>query len=791
MRVLTEGTRLADRYTLIRRLGAGGMAEAWLAEDQRAQYRVVLKFLAAVLAGDPARRRLFHQEWQTASRLMHAHIVRVFEYHDDPDGPYYAQQFIDGPEIRAVAGQPPIDALRPFGLVADALRYAHAKGLVHRDIKASNVLLDRRGLPYLIDFGVAAIQGAADAGGGTTIAASPQQRAGESPQAADDVWSLGVLIHETLSGNPPPPAVSGNEAFSSIDAAVDGSPVPQEVQRLVRDMLLPEPDKRPSAEQVALRLREAGITAGPARIRSGITPPLADTEIEAEALPSIRPLRPLPPDAASRAPTAASDAPSGRGVSPRVAFGGLAVLLAVVLTVVFWLPNAIDGERAQDTDEPTAGQEADSDAETADDNTGAGDPVEDIDPASEAALKSATDEALGDLLSRLERLRYRGIERWGGQTYLNVLDVYEQGDKAYLEKDYKLAGDRYSEASRMLEPFFDRVDGVFAETMDAARAAFSAGDHADAVRLYDLAVAITPGNTEAEQGLLRARKLSSVLDLVDQALTFENDLDLQAAKLAFEKALELDPAWQPAATGLERVLEAIRQRSFEQRMTEGLEALAVGNYPSARAAFDAAKALKPDSQQPVDGLLRVDQEIRLGNIRRLEEQATAEENNEEWQAAIATYEEISKIDADLQFVREGLARARERATIHERLAGFIGDPDSLSAPATMQAATQLLLQVTTMTPTGPRLEDQKNELSRLLKRAATPLTVQLVSDNATEVSIFRVGKLGTFTTQELSLRPGAYVATGSRIGFRDVRLEFRVAPEIQPEPIVIKCEERI
>ncbi|MGH8168872.1 MAG: hypothetical protein ACREQ1_16655, partial [Woeseiaceae bacterium] len=69
--------------------------------------------------------------------------------------------------------------------------------------------------------------------------------------------------------------------------------------------------------------------------------------------------------------------------------------------------------------------------------------------------------------------------------------------------------------------------------------------------------------------------------------------------------------------------------------------------------------------------------------------------------------------------------------------------------------------------------------------------VQLVSDNATEVSIFRIGKLGTFTTQELSLRPGAYVATGSRIGFRDVRLEFRVAPEIEAEPIVIKCEERI
>jgi hypothetical protein len=78
-----------------------------------------------------------------------------------------------------------------------------------------------------------------------------------------------------------------------------------------------------------------------------------------------------------------------------------------------------------------------------------------------------------------------------------------------------------------------------------------------------------------------------------------------------------------------------------------------------------------------------------------------------------------------------------------------------------------------------------------LKRAATPLAVVLVSDNQTEVSIFRVGKLGTFQNRELSLRPGSYVATGSRPGYRDVRLEFRVAPEIDLKPITVACEEPI
>ena len=92
---------------------------------------------------------------------------------------------------------------------------------------------------------------------------------------------------------------------------------------------------------------------------------------------------------------------------------------------------------------------------------------------------------------------------------------------------------------------------------------------------------------------------------------------------------------------------------------------------------------------------------------------------------------------------------------------------------------------------GPRLEDQKKELSRLLKRAATPLPVRLISDNLTEVSVFKVGRFGTFANRHLELLPGNYVAVGIRPGYRDVRVEFRVAPEVDMVPIVVQCEEQI
>ena len=388
-------------------------------------------------------------------------------------------------------------------------------------------------------------------------------------------------------------------------------------------------------------------------------------------------------------------------------------------------------------------------------------------------------------------MRYRAVDRWGGQPYLDAVDTYAQGDAAYLSRNYAQAGDRYREALLLLDPLFDRIDEVFAETLAAAKDAFAVPNPSEAVRLFDLAVAITPGHREAAAGLARALNLESVLNLTAQGVRFEKDIDLDAAKLAFEKALELDALWEPAVAGLARVRIAVKQMSFDMRMTEGLDALGVDDFASARAAFNAAAVLDPTSRQPADGLLQVDQGIRLANIRRLEQEARSLDEDEQWETSVAVYKEILGIDADLQFAKEGLQYANSRAALHNRLQALIDDPDTLSDQVSVQNATRMLLEVARVSPMGPRLEEQKIELSRLLKRAATPLKVQLISDNATNVAIFKVGKFGSFSMQELELRPGVYVAVGNRPGYRDVRLEFRVAPEIEMKPIVIQCEEQI
>jgi len=784
-RVLSDGTRLANRYTLARRLGRGGAAETWLATDRITRASVALKILVDDRVGTDALRR----EWQLAIRLMHAHIVRAFEFHED-DGAFYSLQFIDGPDISALTGAPPADSLPPVALIADALRYAHAKGVVHRDLKAANILLDHNGAPYLIDFGVAATRGD-DPGGGSLIAASPQQLSGAEADPADDIFALGGLVYELVSGRSPWSSQDTAQDILEREppplAAADGSAVPAGLQDLVARMLDKDASQRPDAESVANRLAELGYAPAAAPKRYVASAGGVRDEV-IETREAVRPLRQSP-----RAPSAAGTA-SSSGMSPRTLGISLGVLLLLLLGVVFLLPKTVETpgvEPATDTTAPaeapaaTAREEQEPEIEfneNIDDLSGRDQRVQD---------RAATEEVLGELLAKMDTLESRAVQRWGGLRFARAQAVYAEGDEAYLARDYATASQKYREAIEIVEPLLDEVDKVFESTYTEARAALEAADPVEAVRLFDLAAAISPGHRGAQEGLQRARNLETVLSLMDQGLAHEKQLELQAARQSFERAVELDPAWEPAQVALERVRGTITQMEFDMRMTEGLTALAEGDYLGARAAFRMAEKLKPGSPEPADGLMQVDQGMRLQDIKALERKAEQQEQAEEWSDATATYERILELDSNLAFAQDGIVRTRQMEALHETLDKFIAEPDSLSRPSTMQSATGLLLDITRMEDIGPRLADRRDELSRLLKRAATPLTVRFVSDNQTDVSIYKVGKLGSFDEHELRLRPGTYVAVGIRPGYRDVRREFRVAPEIDMEPIVVRCEEPI
>ncbi len=783
LRELRPGAELLDRYRLKRRLGRGGEAETWLAADRMTGASVALKILS-----DPGGNRgALHAEWQKAIRLVHPHIARVFEFHDDAAGAFYALQHVDGPTAAVLAGAAPGAVLPVIAAVADALRYAHAKGIVHRDVKADNVLLDANGAPYLIDFGVAAASGET-ARGGSPIAASPEQLDGKPAAATDDVFALGGLAYELLTGRA---AYAGQDLAQAIKtetpppvAANNGEPLTAAVTSLVAAMLAKEADARPSAQEVVETLTGAGFRPGtaPAALVAAPADGSAETTVEART-------------AALRKPAAGADAPAasspGRtGIPPFAVYGSLTALLLVLLAVVFYLPERVADAPTADTDagvSPPPAAEPDPDAASAPGEAASPPPARDA----RVEARQATEVVLGRLLSTMQTLEARAVERWGGLRYAQARSAYETGDRAFLDRNYETATVEYEKAIELLDPLLDEVNDVFADARARGLAALAEGDSTTALEAFDLAVAISPSDRQAQEGLERARNLDQVLALIASGERYEANLEFDLALEAYRRAGDIDPLWTAASDGVARVQAAAKQMEFDTRMSEGIAALGVEDYAAARAAFSRAEALRPGSSEPRDGLLQVDQAVRLQRIRSLENEAATLAAEERWEDAVGTYETILELDADLAFAQQGLADATRMVNIHRQFARYIAEPDSLSAPATMQRATNLIVSVTRLPEVGPRLDDQRNELSRLLKRAATPLTVEIVSDNATEVSIHKVGRLGSFSSRSLELRPGTYVAVGSRPGYRDVRVEFRVAPEQDMQPVVVRSEEPI
>lgn len=788
--MLEKGRQLAGRYTLIRRLGTGGMSDVWLARDDQAGSMVALKVLAARFAAEPAYRERLKKEWQLGLRMMHANIVRVFEFHDG-ERPFYSLQFIDGPDLGIVAGGELGEILGPIGLLADALRYAHAKGVVHRDLKASNVLLDNNGVPYLIDFGVAATGQADDLpGGGSRICLSPQQLRGSPPEAADDIFALGCLCAELISGKPPfgpEPTAESIEAAAPPDFSANR--VSEPLQSLLRAMLHRDPQERPDAATVGARFAEFGFAPRPVSRRMLPRKAAAMEGPNEQAVEAIKAVQPKP--------SAQVDKVMARrqGIDARTVYIALAITLAVALGVIFGLPKLVEkraaNSGAEATVEPIGVAPVDSPRQPRREVEFNENVDQELGISNSARVKAATDELLGELLSKLQRLELRGVERWAGQTYRRARELYASGDEAYLKGEYGDAGDRYRETITLLDPLLERIETVFEETMENARAAFVAGLADDAVRLFDTAVAISPGSAMAAAGLERARNLESVLLLMEQGAALEQDLDLEGAREAYQKALALDPDWPPAIAANTRIERSIIDWSFDERMSEGLGALALGDYAAARAAFRVAADIKPQATEPQDGLMQVENALRLERITDLKSRAEAMAATERWEDAVILYDEILQIEPGLDFANRDRATALERVKIHETIGGYIAEPDQLSDPVTLQKATLLLLQMARIKDSGPRLETQKTELSRLLKRANTLSQVTLVSDGLTDVVIYKVGKLGAFASREVELKPGTYVAVGSRSGYRDVRVEFKVGPEIDLQPIVVRCEEQI
>ena len=274
--LLEAGTELAG-YRVERLLGRGGMGLVYLASDTRLKRHVAVKLVAPELSLDPDFRRRFQTESELAASLEHPNVVPVYDAREADGQLLIAMRYVQGTDLRQLlAAEGPLAPARAIAIcqqVADALDAAHARGLVHRDVKPSNVLLDEQDRAYLTDFGLSAQiseQRVRDGRSlGTAAYAAPEQIKGGSADAGADVYALGCLLFECLAGEPP---YRGDRELALLWAHLEQPPpaiserhtvLPQALDEVLGKALAKDPGERYEtcgelvrAAQEALGLRQ-------------------------------------------------------------------------------------------------------------------------------------------------------------------------------------------------------------------------------------------------------------------------------------------------------------------------------------------------------------------------------------------------------------------------------------------------------------------------------------------------------------------------------------------------------
>ena len=305
---LRPGTIIDHRFTLVRRLGAGSSGVVWAARDQQREADVALKILHPQLSGDAALVSQLAREAQVLERLDHPNITRALAFKGQGPFIYLAMELLEGEDLAQVLDRkgklPPTLAVQTLLPIAHALASAHAKGIVHRDVKPENIFLAHdevtTTLPKLLDFGVVRIvnnprkltmDGAVV---GTPDYMSPEQARGKTTTGQTDLWSLCVVLYETIAGRRPFDGDNYNALMRSIiedepptlaDLGASDTDLSFVIQRgLVKDPKERWMTMRELGEELALWLQDQGVTEDVtgASLKRGW---LADTESQRIELP--------------------------------------------------------------------------------------------------------------------------------------------------------------------------------------------------------------------------------------------------------------------------------------------------------------------------------------------------------------------------------------------------------------------------------------------------------------------------------------------------------------------------
>ncbi len=796
---------LKSRYQLRERLGIGGQGEVWRAFDPQAGTDVALKILHPAAGRSAAAWVALVHEHESASRLEHPGILKVFPPERDGTTFLLPMELATGGDLKRLRGAGYLTIVPVLIEVARALEHAHERGVIHRDLKPGNVLFDERGRVKLADFGVSG--NSLDPGtdsmvrGLSPFTASPEQLRGEPPRPSDDIYGLGALAYELLSRYPPhyPHFDAQRVQQEPVPPLVPAQQIPPQLAALVSAMLAKDPALRPANMRDVIDELDASLndtltfdfeTDEPPRegAANETVPPQAPAALPPISAQAASPLaveswEPVPPEPVALQPVRAVGSVDGEALWQEVreaplprsrlepmrsglplALVVVAALAALAVGAYLWLPPFLPGATTQSRPvTPGAAGVPAPDAATT------------VNAAAGARLQA--DRIL--LEQRITALDARGAAIWGGADFAAAKARIAESQGAHDAAGLSAAQQGLIQANQLLDNVEQAASAALASELAAGERALAAGQQGLAVQAYDLAARIAPQDERALAGQARARELAST----------QGPPAASAAPPAAGTAPQ--PAPQPAAkaaatTPAPAADAAFGEDRYAKAAGEGFAALGAGRLDEARAAFERARAARPDGAEAADGLKRVEAATHARGFGTLRTRAEDAEADERWDDALAAYTSILRTSPTQEFAQEGRDRSKARLEMNDALQALIDRPDRLATPEAREQAAALLQNAQQVSSPGPVLRLQMARVSALLPEFEKPVHMSMVSDGFTQVTIQGVGGFGAFTRRDIELKPGRYTFVGAREGYRDVRRDISVSPG-QTQTINVSC----
>ncbi len=470
-----------------------------------------------------------------------------------------------------------------------------------------------------------------------------------------------------------------------------------------------------------------------------------------------------------------------------ILWGSVLAALSIAVGIVLFLPEFEADVVVDDQPLESGTREAPAGAGIA---TSSQETLSPFEQAQRQKERKAAQDILEELVEQQYLLEDMSVEIWGQEDLAAALVVAQEGDDVFLTRDYEGAANRYREARSRLDELVSRGTRLYEDQLAQGFEALDDGDVTAARSAFEMATAIDRDSSEARRGIERAAKLNQVLALLAQAEELTTEAHFEDALARYQQVLEIDPDTTGVEDAIATTRQAIRDQSFRRSMTRGYAGLSAGDHARARTAFEQARRISNNSEAR-DALTEVDMQLTLATIAKHQQAAETAVAEERWRDAIAEFEAALAVDATLLFAVDGLPGARSRARLDDELSEILATPGRLSADDAYRNAAEVFRRGVAVEDPGSRFTGQLDQLESLLELYQKPVAVSFRSDNATDVTLLKVARLGRFSRRELQLRPGFYTVVGARNGYRDVRREIEVLAGEPTPPISIRCDEKI